>query len=70
VLSLRQIVEVNFLYLVDDLPQQLTRFHVVVGVFKHASDNGSLLSAVAPNLQTFERREKITIDEIKQRISG
>jgi len=39
VLFLREVVEVNQVDLIDHLPHQLTRLHVVVGVFEHIADD-------------------------------
>ena len=63
-------VLIDLFDLVDDLTHQLTRFHVVVGVFEHATDDRSLFAARAADFEPLQGRKQIIIDEIEQRIAG
>ena len=61
VLAFGQIVEVDSVNLVDDLPHQLSRLHVVVGILEHiAHDVGP---GTAPGRKPLELRKEIAVDE-------
>ena len=68
VLALGQVVEVDAIDLVDDLPHQLAGLHVVVGILEHvAHDVGA---GAAAGRKLLERREEVAVDEGEQFLAG
>jgi len=70
VLALAQIIEINLINLVDHLPKQLPRLHVVVGVSEHLSHH--LASVWVRSLQghLLEIGEELLVNELQQFIPG
>ena len=62
-------VEVDGVELVDDLAQQLTALHVVVGVFKHAAHHIATGVALGVATEVFECGEKLVVDKVQQGIT-
>ena len=48
VLALGQVVEVDLLDLVDDLPHELAGLHVVVGILEYVADHAAAVALLAP----------------------
>ena len=53
VLALGQVVEVDLVDLVDDLPHQLAGLHVVVGVLEHVADDAAAVARLAVTGSSF-----------------
>ena len=70
VFALGEIVEVNAVDLVDHLPQQLARFHVVVGVAKHLLHHLGPVGMGALERHLLEIGEQLLVDELQQAIPG
>ena len=68
VLAFGQVVEVDTVDLVDDLPHQLAGLHVVVGILEHvAHDVGA---GAAAGRKLLELREEIAVDKVEERLAG
>ena len=70
VLALGQVVEVDLVDLVDDLPHQLAGLHVVVGVLEHVADHAAAVARLADGGKFLERREELVVDEGQQLVAG
>jgi hypothetical protein len=68
--SLVEIVEVDVVNLVHDLPDEMAGFHVVIGVLEHVAHHAPPVARLAGELQLFQRRKQFVIDEIQQRLAG
>ena len=63
-----QVVEIDAVDLVDDLPHQLAGLHVVVGILEHsAHDVGA---RAAPGQKPLQLRKKIAVDEGEEFLAG
>ena len=63
-LALGQIVEIDLVDLVDDLPHQLAGLHVVVGVLEHVrAPRGGGRRAWPVSCRFLQRREQLAVDE-------
>lgn len=69
VFALAEIIEINAIDLVHHLPQQLARFHVVVGVAEHLLHHLGAVGMGALEGHLFEIRKQLLIDELQQAIS-
>ena len=67
VLALGQVVEVDVVDLVDDLPHELAGLHVVVGVLEHVAHDAAAVRLGAADGQFLELREELVVDEGQQR---
>jgi hypothetical protein len=65
----REVVEVDLVDLVDDLPHQLTRLHVVVRVLENVADDPAAVAG-AVDRQFLEHREQFVVDERHQTVAG
>ena len=63
VLALGQVVEVDAVDLVDDLPHELAGLHVVVGVLEDVADDAAAVARLAGGGQVLERGEQLVVDE-------
>ena len=63
VLALGEVVEIDLVDLVDDLPHQLAGLHVVVGVLEHIADDAAAVALLACDGEFLELREKLVVDE-------
>jgi hypothetical protein len=69
VLLFREVVEVDVVDLVDDLPHQLTRLHVVVRILEDVADDASAIAGTI-GWKIFQRREELVVDEGVERVAG
>ena len=63
-------IEIDAVDLVDHLAHELAGFHVVVGVFEHVAYHAAAVAGFAGELEAFERREQLAVDEAEQRLAG
>ena len=70
VLLLDQVVEVDLVDPVDDLPHQLARLHVVVGILEDVADHAAPIAGCARHRQGLERGEELVVDERHQRLAS
>ncbi len=70
VLAIGQVVEINAIHLVDHLPQQLARPHVVVGAFKHPAHHLGPIGVGALQGHLLEVGEQFIVDELQQGLAG
>ena len=70
VLALGEVVEVDLVDLVDDLPHQLAGLHVVVGVLEHVADHAAAVAGLGRGREVLERREQLVVDEGEQLVAG
>ena len=70
VLPLGEIVEIDLVDLVDDLPHQLAGLHVVVGVLEHVAHDAAAVALLAGGGEFLELREQLAVDEGEQLLAG
>src|SRR5664280_198107 len=70
VLSLSQVVEIDLVDLVDHLPEQVSRLHVVVGVLEHTPHNATTLLVCSDDREFLQARKQLVVDEVEQSVSG
>ena len=63
VLTLGEVVEIDRVDPIHDLPHELARFHVVVGVLEHVAHDAPAVSWLRRSRKVLERREQFAIDE-------
>ncbi len=64
-LPLLQVVEIDSVDLVDHLPHELARLHVVVGVLENVADH-ALAAVVRYTGQVLELREELVVNEVEE----
>ncbi len=64
-LTLTQVVEINFIDLVDYLTHQLTGFHVVVSIFKHISDDAAPIALQSCSTKILKNWKQIVVYKSK-----
>lgn len=70
VLPLGQVVEIDLVDLVDDLPHELAGLHVVVGIFKDATNDAAAVAGLTIGWQILERGEQLAVNESEQFFAG
>ena len=70
VLPLGEVVEVNLVDLVDDLTEQLPRFHVVVRVLEDTLDDAPAVRCHSRGGEFLEGRKEVVVDEAEQLVPG
>ena len=66
VLTLGEVVEIDRGDLVDDLTDQLTRFHVIVGVLEDVLDDAAAVTGFGRRREIFEGGEERPVDEFDE----
>ena len=69
-LTVGEVVEVDLLNRVDDLPHQLAGLHVIVGVLEHAAHHRARTTFRAADVEVFQGRKQVRVDEVEQRVAG
>jgi hypothetical protein len=69
-LALSQIVEIDFVDPVHDLPHELAGFHVVVGILEHVLDYAPPIAGPGRGGEVFQRREQLPVDEGQKLLAG
>ena len=69
VLPLAEIIEINAVDLIHHLPQQLARFHVVIGIAKHLLHHLGSVGIGALERHLLEIEKQLLVDELQQAIS-
>ena len=70
VLALGEVVEVDLVDLVDDLPHELAGLHVVVGILEDVAHDAAAVALLARDGEFLELREKLVVDEGEQLVAG
>ena len=70
VLALGEVVEVDLVDLVDDLPHELAGLHVVVGVLEHVAHDAAAVALLAGDGELLELGKKLGVDEGEQLVAG
>ena len=66
VLALGEVVEIDLVDLVDDLPHELAGLHVVVGILEHVAHHAAAVALLAGGGEFLELREELRVDEGEQ----
>ena len=70
VLALGQIVEVDAVDLVYNLPHQLAGLHVVVGVLEHVPNDAAPVAGLGRDCEVLQRREQLAVNEAEKLLAG
>ena len=69
-LALGEVIEVHFVNFVNDLPHQLARLHVVVGVLEYVAYHTAAVALLARQGEFLQLRKKLGVDEREKLFAG